>query len=139
MTKLLVEKEKLLKQKVFICTGIVENSCIDSLFLRNRHYILQASNELPVPFLSNRFFFHSLWYCVVNVNNVGDHAPQACFIDLRQFGNIAAVCKYLKATFIGDQQRIASFLAGDSANPLRVEAFAETIVSTIVQDIDCIA
>lgn len=72
-------------------------------------------------------------------NNVADHIPPDCYIDRRQFADTAAVYAHLKAmdeaTYRGYQQRIADFLASDAAKPFGSEAFAETIVSTIVKDL----
>jgi hypothetical protein len=53
---------------------------------------------------------------------------------------VSAVYTFLKAMhqsiYLGYQQRIAAFLKSDGAKPFCSEVFAETIVSTIVQDIE---
>jgi hypothetical protein len=73
-------------------------------------------------------------------NNIENYIPADCFIDQRQFHNIGEVYKFLKAIsepeFRGYQQRIAAFLQSDASYPFRSEFFADTIVNTIVQDID---
>ncbi len=72
-------------------------------------------------------------------DNVTGHIPSDCFIDRRQFSDTAAVHEHLKAmdegTYRGYQQRIAAFMASDAVQPFGAEVFAETIVSTIVQDL----
>lgn len=72
-------------------------------------------------------------------NNITDHIPADCFIDRREFSDTAAVYAFLKTItdqeFRGYQQRIVEFLQSDAAYPFSSEYFAETIVSTIVQDI----
>jgi len=73
-------------------------------------------------------------------SNVTDYIPADCFIDRRQFKNTEAVYRFLKSIteseFIGYQKRIAAFLQSDSAYPFSSEFFAETIVSTIVKDLE---
>jgi hypothetical protein len=72
-------------------------------------------------------------------SNITDHIPSECFIDRRQFADTEAVYRYLKTIteeeFRGYQRRIAAFLASDAARPFGSEAFAETIVSAIVEDL----
>lgn len=72
-------------------------------------------------------------------SNITDHIPADCFIDRRNFGDTAEVYTFLKAMtendFRGYQQCIAAFLQSKAAYPFSSEFFAETIVSTIVQDI----
>lgn len=72
-------------------------------------------------------------------SNITDHIPADCFIDRRQFRDTGEVYSFLKAMseqeFCGYQQRIAAFLQSDAAHPFSSEFFAETIVTTIVQDI----
>lgn len=71
--------------------------------------------------------------------NITDHIPADCFVDRRQFRDTEEVYSFLKAMteqeFIGYQQRIAAFLQSDAAYPFGSEFFAETIVTTIVQDL----
>jgi len=71
--------------------------------------------------------------------NITDHIPADCFVDRRQFRDTEEVYNFLKAMteqeFIGYQQRIAAFLQSDAAYPFGSEFFAETIVTTIVQDL----
>lgn len=73
-------------------------------------------------------------------NNVADYIPTDCYIDRRQFDDTSAVYAHLKEmdedTYRGYQQRIANFLESDHAYPFSAEAFAETIVETIVRDLE---
>jgi hypothetical protein len=72
-------------------------------------------------------------------SNVDSHIPADCFIDRRKFRDTEHVYDFLKSIseedFIGYQKRIAAFLESDKAYPFSSEYFAETIVSTIVQDL----
>lgn len=115
--------------------------------LRRTRFSICYENMRDMPgYITEKLFDCFFAGCVPvywGANNVGDHVPPDCFIDRRQFEDAAAVYKFLKAidekTFIGYQQRIASFIASDAAKPFSAEAFAETIVSTIVQDLGRIA
>lgn len=72
-------------------------------------------------------------------NNITAHIPAECFVDRRNFRDTREVYAFLKAMtepeFRGYQERIAAFLCSDDAYPFSSEFFAETIVSTIVQDL----
>jgi len=72
-------------------------------------------------------------------SNITVHIPADCFIDRRQFRDTEGVYNFLKRIseqeFRGYQLRIAAFLQSDAAYPFSSEFFAETIVTTIVQDI----
>lgn len=72
-------------------------------------------------------------------SNVDSHIPADCFIDRRKFRDTEQVYEFLKSIseddFIGYQKRIAAFLGSSKAYPFSSEYFAETIVSTIVQDL----
>lgn len=72
-------------------------------------------------------------------SNVTDYIPADCFIDRRKFSDTESVYNYLKQMteeeFCGYQERIAAFLRSEAAHAFSAEAFAETIVRTIVKDI----
>lgn len=72
-------------------------------------------------------------------SNITHYIPADCFIDRREFSDTAAVYQYLKTmdenVFRGYQQRIANFLSSGGARPYSSEAFAETVVHAIVQDL----
>lgn len=71
--------------------------------------------------------------------NIAAHIPADCYIDRRKFRDTGEVYAFLKAMteqeFRGYQQRITAFLRSDAAYPFSSEFFAETIVSTIVEDL----
>lgn len=71
--------------------------------------------------------------------NITDHIPADCFVDRRKYRDTGEVYNFLKAMteleFKGYQQRIVEFLHSDAAYPFSSEFFAETIVTTIVQDL----
>lgn len=73
-------------------------------------------------------------------SNITEHIPASCFIDRRNFRSTEEVYGFLKSIseddFKGYQRRIAAFLESDAAYPFSSEFFAETIVNTIVQDLD---
>lgn len=72
-------------------------------------------------------------------SNITAHIPADCFVDRRQYKDTREVYNFLKAMteqeFRGYQQRIAEFLQSDAVYPFSSEFFAETIVTTIVQDL----
>lgn len=73
-------------------------------------------------------------------NNVKDYIPEDCFVDRREFKDTESLYHFLKTIsehdYMGYQKRIASFLSSDAAKPFSSEAFAETIVSRIVKDLE---
>ncbi len=73
-------------------------------------------------------------------SNIADYIPAECFVDRRKFRDTGEVYSFLKNMteheFIGYQQQIATFLKSEAAYPFSSEFFAETIVSTIIADID---
>uniref|UniRef100_A0A931CYR7 Fucosyltransferase C-terminal domain-containing protein n=2 Tax=Pseudomonas chaetocerotis TaxID=2758695 RepID=A0A931CYR7_9PSED len=73
-------------------------------------------------------------------SNINEYIPADCFIDRRAFESMEDLYRFLKAMtegeFVGYQQRISNFLASDAAYPFSSEFFAETIVSSIVRDLE---
>jgi hypothetical protein len=73
-------------------------------------------------------------------SNIANHIPLDCFIDRRRFSDTGDVYDFLKAMseqeFKGYQQRIADFLSSEQAYPFSAEHFADTLVKTIVKDLD---
>jgi len=72
--------------------------------------------------------------------NITEHIPSTCFIDRRNFEDTADLYCYLRSiderTFESYQEEIIEFLNSPAAKPFSSEVFAETIVNTIVQDLD---
>lgn len=70
-------------------------------------------------------------------DNVTDHIPAGCFIDLRHFADYAALYRHLAGMpterYLEHLAAIESFLKSDSAHPFSCEYFAETILSEIVR------
>ncbi len=72
-------------------------------------------------------------------SNITDYIPEDCFIDRRKFSSHEALYKFMKfmpeSEYTAYQERIATFLSSEKARPFSAEAFAETIVNTIVSDL----
>lgn len=73
-------------------------------------------------------------------SNVTDYIPADCFIDRKAFKTHEALYAHLQTmsetNYKAYQQRIAAFLSSDAAKPFSSEVFAETIVNTIVSDLN---
>ena len=71
--------------------------------------------------------------------NITDYIPDNCFIDRRRFASHEELYKFMvdmsEAEYTAYQERIAFFLSSEKARPFSAEAFAETIVNTIVSDL----
>ena len=114
--------------------------------LRRTRFSICYENMRDMPgYITEKIFDCFCAGCVPvywGANNIAHHVPPDCFIDRRRFADVSAVYAFLKAmdqpTYLGYQQRIAAFLDSDAAKPFSSEAFAETIVSTIVQDLGCV-
>ncbi|MGC5703636.1 hypothetical protein J4P02_25910 [Pseudomonas sp. NFXW11] len=72
-------------------------------------------------------------------SNVSTYIPSDCFIDRRDFSNMAELHGFLRSMseseFMGYQKRIASFLNSNAAYPFGSAFFAETVANTIVKDL----
>ena len=112
--------------------------------LQHTRFSICYENVRDLPGYITEKIFDSLFSGCVPVywgaNNVTDYIPADCFIDRRNFIDTEAVYNHLKTIteeeFCSYQQRIATFLASDAARLFGSEAFAETIVNTIVKDLD---
>ncbi|WP_421535363.1 glycosyltransferase family 10 domain-containing protein [Pseudomonas marginalis] len=73
-------------------------------------------------------------------SNITDYIPADCFIDRRKFSNMQDLYNLLKkmpdSEYTAYQQRIADFLKSKLAHPFSSPFFAETIVNTIVKDLE---
>ena len=109
-------------------------------------FSLCYENIRDIPgYISEKIFDCFFAGCVPvywGANNIADYVPPECFIDRRYFADMSALYTFLKAmdkqTYLGYQQRIAAFLTSEAAKAFSAETFAETIVSTIVQDLECV-
>ena len=112
--------------------------------LRRTRFSICYENMRDMPgYITEKLFDCFFAGCIPvywGANNIAEHVPPDCFIDRRQFADMSAVYAYLKSmdqqTYKGYQQRIAAFLESDAAKPFSAETFAETIVSTICQDLE---
>lgn len=72
-------------------------------------------------------------------SNIHNYIPEDCFIDRRRFSSHDELYAFMKSMpeseFTAYQNRIAIFLASDKAKPFSAEAFAETVVNTILKDL----
>lgn len=98
--------------------------------------------ELP-GYITEKIFDSFFAGCVPvywGASNITAYIPQDCFIDRRNFNNHEALYSFMismtESEFLGYQDRIAAFLRSDQAKPFSAEAFAETIVNTIVSDLE---
>ena len=75
-------------------------------------------------------------YC--GANNVTEHIPQNCFIDIRDFAtykNLYDYIKYMdKKTYMKYLDNIETFLCSSKADPFRAETFARIIVNESIND-----
>lgn len=71
--------------------------------------------------------------------NIDKYIPEDCFIDRRKFLSHESLYQFMvsmkESEYVGYQERIAAFLLSDRAKPFGAEAFAETIVNTIIADL----
>jgi hypothetical protein len=72
--------------------------------------------------------------------NIDQYIPEDCFIDRRKFTSYESLHQFMvsmkESEYVEYQERIAAFLRSDRAKPFSAEAFAETIVNTIMADLD---
>jgi len=73
-------------------------------------------------------------------NNITQHIPKECFIDRRDFSGMDSLYDCMKAMtdeeIAGYQQHADEFLKSDAAHPFSAQYFAETIVNTVIKEID---
>ena len=73
-------------------------------------------------------------------SNITDYIPENCFIDRRKFVNHDDLYKFMDAMteleHTAYQERIAAFLITEKAHQFSAEAFAATIVNTIMRDLE---
>lgn len=111
--------------------------------LMRTRFAICYENVRDVPgYITEKIFDCFFSGCVPvywGASNIENHIPADCFIDRRLFRDTEDVYDFLKAmsehVFRGYQERIANFLQSDAVYPFSSEFFAETVVTTIVQDI----
>jgi hypothetical protein len=72
-------------------------------------------------------------------SNITDHIPAECFIDRRQFASHEELYTFMKGMsgkdYLRYQEAIRAFLSSPGVRPFSAEAFAETVVSVVVDDL----
>lgn len=112
--------------------------------LTKTRYTICYENVRDLPgYITEKIFDSFFSGCVPvywGASNITDYVPEDCFIDRRKFNDNAEVYTFLKniteQEFMGYQQRIAEFLMSEASYQFSSEFFAETIVNTIVKDLD---
>lgn len=70
-------------------------------------------------------------------DNVADHIPSDCFVDLRQFADYGGLYEHLRSMsdeqYLSHLAQIVSFLASERAYPFSCDCFAETLLSEITR------
>lgn len=72
-------------------------------------------------------------------SNITDYIPEDCFVDRRKFESHEQLYEFMTSMSTSEytayQERIEAFLISEKTRPFSSEAFAETIVNTILKDI----
>lgn len=111
--------------------------------LQQYRFSICYENVRDLPGYITEKIFDSLFAGCIPVywgaSNINSYIPEDCFIDRRKFTSHEALYSFMtsmtESEFVAYQERIAAFLASDRAKPFSAEAFAETIVNTIVSDL----
>lgn len=121
--------------------GRVERKC--NVLQRSRFSICYENIRDMPGYITEKIFDSFFSGCVPvywGASNITDYVPADCFIDRRLFADTEDIYKHLKNItedeYRGYQQRIAVFLQSDAGHQFSSEALAETIVETILQDIE---
>jgi hypothetical protein len=120
--------------------GPVENK--HELLEKARFYIAHENcRDLP-GYITEKIFDCFKAGCVpvyVGPKEIHDFIPKECFIDGRNFSNVAEMDAFLRSigdeTYRGYQKSILDFLDSPKAHQFSKEYFAETIVKTILADL----
>lgn len=111
--------------------------------LKHTRFAICYENVRDLPgYITEKIFDCFFSGCVPvywGASNVTDYIPDNCFIDRRKFTDTEAVYLYLESIteedFRSYQQHIVDFLASEAARPFSSEFFAETILTTILNDL----
>lgn len=114
----------------------------DVLLKTRFSFCYENVRDLP-GYITEKIFDSFFSGCVPvywGASNISEYIPEDCFIDRRKFKDTESVYRFLKGItekeFLNYQQRIVNFLASEAAVPFSAEAFADTIVKTIVKDLE---
>lgn len=111
--------------------------------LRHARFSICYENVRDLPgYITEKIFDCFFSGCVPvywGASNITDHVPANCFVDRRKFRDTADVYRHLKAMgedeYRGYQRNIADFLGSEAVRSFSSEAFAETIVTTVLRDV----
>lgn len=102
----------------------------------------ENTKDLP-NYITEKIFDCMMGGCVPvywGANNVRDFIPDNCFIDRRDFANIADLHQFLasmgEANYGRYQANMAQFLAGSQIAPFKAESFVSTVAIGITQDFE---
>lgn len=112
--------------------------------LSRTRFAICYENVRDLPGYITEKIFDCFFYGCVPVywgaNNIDQYIPKGCFVDRREFQSTAEVFEFIdgmsEEQYLSYQQCIADFLASDAAYPFSSEFFAETIINTVVQDLE---
>lgn len=111
---------------------------------KNYRFSICYENVRDIPgYITEKIFDSFFAGCIPvywGAANVTHYIPEDCFIDRRKFESHEALYNFMvsmtESEFVAYQERISSFLTSDSAKLFSVDFFAETIVNTIVTDLE---
>jgi alpha(1,3/1,4) fucosyltransferase len=111
--------------------------------LNNTRFAICFENVRDLPgYITEKIFDCFFSGCVPvywGASNVAEYIPGDCFIDRRHFRDTAELYSFLRAMseveFNMYQNRISTYLQSAAVHPFSSEFFAETVVTTIMQDI----
>lgn len=114
----------------------------DVLLKTRFSFCYENVRDLP-GYITEKIFDSFFSGCVPvywGANNISEYIPEDCFIDRRKFKDTESVYRFLKGItekeFLNYQECIANFLGSEAVVPFSAEAFADTIVKTIVKDLE---
>lgn len=111
--------------------------------LQNYRFSICYENVKDLPgYITEKIFDSFFAGCIPvywGASNIHTYIPEDCFIDRRKFSSHEDLYDFMKSMteneFLAYQERIASFLTSEKAKPFSAETFADTIVSSIMRDL----
>lgn len=112
--------------------------------LSNTKFSICYENVRDLPgYITEKLFDCFFAGCVPiywGASNIEKYVPHDCFIDRRQFSNMSDLYIFLQnmseIEYVAYQQRISDYLKSEAASPFSSHFFAETVVKTIVEDLE---
>lgn len=103
-------------------------------------YCYENVKDLP-NYITEKIFDSFLSGCVPvywGANNVEEYIPSNCFVDMRRFGDVSEVHRYLLSItpdeYLQFQHNISAFLRSEKAQLFSIENFAATVANLIAGD-----